>query len=290
MADNILLRPSALFCDRPWRASIRGLCAIVLALSVAACSGDDEVPYVERPVHDLYNSAKALLDSGAYEPAAKAFDEVERQHPYSKWATKAQIMAAYAYYLDNDYDDAIIALDRFIQLNPSHRDVPYAYYLKGLSYYEQISTVDRDQAMTENALSTLNELLTRFPESTYSRDAKIKVELTYDSLAGKEMEIGRYYLFQRQYLAAINRFKRVIDEYQTTTHVPEALLRLTEAYMSLGLDAEAKKTAAVLGHNFPGSDWYAEAYTLVQGGPPPGTSTAGEAPTDEPEESWYVFW
>ncbi|MEQ8666374.1 MAG: outer membrane protein assembly factor BamD [Rhodospirillales bacterium] len=256
-----------------------------LILTLAACAADDETPYVERPVHELYNSAKAMLDEGAYTQAAKAFDEVERQHPYSKWATKAQIMAAYSYYLDNDYDDAIIALDRFIQLNPSHRDVPYAYYLKGLSYYEQISTVDRDQAMTENALSTLNELLTRFPESTYSRDAKIKVELTYDSLAGKEMEIGRYYLFQRQYLAAINRFKRVVDEYQTTTHVPEALLRLTEAYTALGLDGEARKTASVLGHNFPGSEWYAEAYALVQGAPTP-----GEEPAGEPEESWYKFW
>ena len=258
---------------------------LVLVLGIAACSSDDEEAYVERPVHILYNSAKAHLDAGAYKAAAAGFDEVERQHPYSKWATKSQIMSAFAYYLDNDYDDAIIALDRFIQLNPSHKDVPYAYYLKGLSYYEQISTVDRDQAMTENALATLNELLTRFPESTYSRDAKIKIELTYDSLAGKEMEIGRYYLFQNQYLAAINRFKHVVDEYQTTTHAPEALLRLTEAYMALGLVDEAKKSAAVLGHNFPGSEWYASAYTLVTG-----EQLADEDGDGEPDESWYEFW
>lgn len=258
---------------------------VIALLGVAACSGDEEEVYVERPVHELYNSAKNLLDGGAYKQAARGFDEVERQHPYSKWATKAQIMSAFAYYLDNDYDDAIIALDRFIQLNPSHKDVPYAYYLKGLSYYEQISTVDRDQAMTENALATLNELLTRFPESTYSRDAKIKIDLTYDSLAGKEMEIGRYYLFQDQYLAAINRFKRVVDEYQTTTHVPEALLRLTEAYMALGLVGEAKKTAAVLGHNFPGSDWYVSAYTLVTG-----EQLADEDGDGEPDDAWYKFW
>jgi len=257
---------------------------LITLLGVAACSEDEEV-YIERPVHELYNTAKSQLDAGQYKQAATSFDEVERQHPYSKWATKAQIMSAYAYYLDNDYDDAIIALDRFIQLNPSHKDVPYAYYLKGLSYYEQISTVDRDQAMTENALATLNELLTRFPESTYSRDAKIKIELTYDSLAGKEMEIGRYYLFQEQYLAAINRFKRVVDEYQTTTHVPEALLRLTEAYMALGLVGEAKKTAAVLGHNFPGSDWYASAYTLVTG-----EQIADEDGDGEPDDAWYKFW
>lgn len=262
------------------------LCAVAgLIAFLSACGGAEEVPYVERPVHELYNTAKTQLDNREYKKAATTFDEVERQHPYSRWAIKAQIMAAYAHYLDNDYDDAIIALDRFIQLNPTHRDIPYAYYLKGLSYYEQISTVDRDQAMTESALSTFNELLTRFPESTYSRDAKIKIELTYDSLAGKEMEIGRYYLFQAQYLAAINRFKRVVDEYQTTTHVPEALLRLTEAYMALGLVAEAKKSAAVLGHNFPGSEWYADAYKLVTGEAP-----NADAPGSDSEEAWYVFW
>lgn len=267
-----------------WCLRVLRVLPLIALLGVAACSEDEEV-YIERPVHELYNTAKSQLDAGQYKQAATSFDEVERQHPYSKWATKAQIMSAYAYYLDNDYDDAIIALDRFIQLNPSHKDVPYAYYLKGLSYYEQISTVDRDQAMTENALATLNELLTRFPESTYSRDAKIKIELTYDSLAGKEMEIGRYYLFQEQYLAAINRFKRVVDEYQTTTHVPEALLRLTEAYMALGLVGEAKKTAAVLGHNFPGSDWYASAYTLVTG-----EQIADEDGDGEPDDAWYKFW
>ncbi len=251
------------------------LCAVVLA----ACESEPE-GYVERPVHELYNEAVDAIDRGEYLEAAAGFDEVERQHPYSKWATKAQIMSAYAYYLENRYDDAIIALDRFIELNPSHKDVPYAFYLKGLSYYEQITTVNRDQQMTENALSTLNELLTRFPESSYSRDAKVKIELTYDHLAGKEMEIGRYYLFQGQYLAAINRFKVVVDEYQTTTHVPEALLRLTEAYLALGLTHEAQKSAAVLGHNFPGSDWYQDAYALVRG---------EDRPVDD-EESWYEFW
>lgn len=269
----------------PWmRISLRAL-AVVMILGVSACAGTEEEVYVERPVHELYNTGKAQLDGGQFKEAAKTFDEVERQHPYSKWATKAQIMAAFAYYLDNDYDDAIIALDRFIQLNPSNEDVPYAYYLKGLSYYEQISTVDRDQAMTENALATLNELLTRFPESTYSRDAKIKIELTSDSLAGKEMEIGRYYLFQEQHLAAINRFRRVVDEYQTTTHVPEALLRLTEAYMALGLVGEAKRSAAVLGHNFPGSEWYASAYTLVTG-----EQLADEDGDGEADDAWYKFW
>jgi len=259
---------------------VRSLAVFAVLVALTACESETE-EYVERPVHELYNSAVDEMEREKFKSAAALFDEVERQHPYSKWATKAQIMAAYSYYQANEYDDAIIALDRFIELNPSHKDVPYAYYLKGLCYYEQIATVDRDQQMTENALSTLNELLTRFPESTYSRDAKLKIELTHDHLAGKEMEIGRYYLFLGQYLAAVNRFKNVIENYQTTTHVPEALLRLTEAYVALGLTHEAQKTASVLGHNFPGSDWYEDAYALVRN---------EERPSDDDDDSWYEFW
>ncbi len=221
-----------------------------------------------------------MLAEKRYQEAAKQFDEVERLHPYSIWAIKAQLMSAFAYYEDNRYDDAVIALDRFIQLHPSNKDVPYAYYLKALSYYEQISTTDRDQRMTEDALKTLNELITRFPESKYARDARVKIDLTFDSLAGKEMAIGRYYQRQGQYLAGINRFKTVIDRYQTTTHVPEALLRLTESYLAIGLTGEARKTAAVLGHNFPGSEWYQDAYQLVE----------GTAPQPAEEEAWYQFW
>jgi outer membrane protein assembly factor BamD len=197
--------------------------------------------------------------------AAESFDEVERQHPYSVWATKAQLMAGYAHYEANKYDEAIIALERFIQLHPGNRDIAYAHYLKALSYYEQISDVSRDQLATERARQSLQELIRRFPNSKYARDARLKLDLTLDHLAGKEMEIGRYYLRKDQYLAAINRFRHVVDRYQTTTHVPEALHRLAEAYSALGVTVEAQRNAAVLGHNYPGSEWYIDSYKLVAG-------------------------
>lgn len=234
------------------------------SLLLVACA-DAEEKYVERPVENLYNEALDRLNRGDYQIAAKAFDEVERQHPYSIWATKAQLMAGYSYYQLNDYDDSVIALDRFIQLHPGNRDVAYAYYLKALSYYEQISDVGRDQKMTALALNSLAELTKRFPASKYARDARLKIDLTRDHLAGKEMEIGRYYLGLSQHVAAVNRFQTVVDNYQTTTHVPEALHRLTEAYLALGLVGEAKKTAAILGHNFPGSEWYVDSYEIVEG-------------------------
>ncbi len=250
------------------------------ALAVTACTIKEEPEYVERPVSEIYNTAMNLMQDGYYKRAASEFDEVERQHPYSVWATKAQLMAAYSYYQSNRYDDAIIALDRFTQLHPANRDVAYAYYLKALCYYEQISDVARDQKMTELALDALNEVIKRFPDSEYARDAKIKIDLTYDHLAGKEMEIGRYYLNQKHYLAAINRFRSVVEKYETTTHVPEALHRLTEAYLALGVTSEARKTASVLGHNFPGSDWYSDSYFLFE-----------EKPKTEPEENpWYKVW
>ncbi len=238
--------------------------AVVLLL--CACSQTEEDDYVERPVEDLYNEGMDALQGGNLKTAAQAFDEVERQHPYSVWATKAQLMAAYALYEDSKYDDAVNALDRFIQLHPSNRDVGYAYYLKALSFYEQISDVTRDQSLTDKALRSLQEVIDRFPESTYARDARLKIDLARDHLAGKEMTIGRWYLRQKHYLAAINRFRMVVEHYQTTTHVPEALHRLIEAYTALGLHEEARKTAAVLGHNFPGSEWYVDSYSLV-GGP-----------------------
>ena len=257
------------------------MATFVLAVFVlAACSNKDDEEYVERPVDEIYNEATAALRDGLHKTAADLFDEVERQHPYSKWATQAQLMAAYSYYFGNDYDDAIVALDRFIQLHPSHKDASYALYLKGLSYYEQISDIARDQRMTELALKTLNELIARYPESRYSRDAKLKVDLTRDHLAGKDMEIGRYYLNQGHYLAAINRFRVVIDRYETTTHVPEALHRLAESYHALGIDEEAKKAAAVLGHNFPGSEWYIDSFEMIEG-------QSVRADQDEP---WYKIW
>ena len=242
----------------------------ILAAALGACSGKKNDDYVERPVEDIYNNAVDLLSQNRYLPAAKEFDEVERQHPYSVWATKAQLMAAYSNYQANKYDDAIVALDRFIQINPSNRDAPYAYYLKALSYYEQITDVQRDAKITELALKSLDEVVTRYPDSSYARDARLKIDLTHDHLAGKEMDVGRYYLVQGQYLAALNRFKFVVDKYQTTSHVPEALHRMIECYLALGLREEATQTAAVLGFNYPGSDWYEDSYALVETGKLPG--------------------
>jgi outer membrane protein assembly factor BamD len=228
------------------------------------CAADEDV-YKEERVESLYNKALAELEDSKYETAAKSFAEVDRQHPYSIWATKAQLMSGYSFYKNNNYDEAIISLDRYISIHPSNKDAPYAYYLKALCYYEQISDIGRDQQMTQLALKTLREITARFPDSKYSRDAAIKIDLTRDHLAGKEMEIGRYYENQGLYLGAINRYKNVIDRFQTTTHVPEALHRLTESYLSLGLIEQAKKTASVLGHNFPGSDWYIDSYEMVEG-------------------------
>lgn len=219
-----------------------------------------------EPVAKLYNKGLANLKKGYYRTAAKDFDEVERQHPYSSWSTRAILMSAYAQYMRNGYDEAVIAAQRFITLHPGHKDAAYAYYLIAISYYEQIADVKRDQTATEKALSALDEVSTRFPDSPYAQDAAAKSVLARDHLAGKEMEVGRYYLKRNSLLAAINRFKTVIIKYQTTTHAPEALYRLTEAYYALGVVGEAQTAAAVLGHNYPNSQWYKDAFNLLQGG------------------------
>lgn len=244
-------------------AATGAMAAALLAL-LAACGGGERA-YVERPVEQLYNEAMDLLLDGDYAAAAESFDEVERQHPYSVWATRAQVMAAYSYYENDAYDEAVIAARRFVDLHPGHRDAPYAYYLVAVSYYEQITDVGRDQRNTELALQSLDELVRRFPNTPYARDASLKVDLTRDHLAGKDMEIGRYYLHGGHYIAAINRFRRVIQNYQTTSHVAEALHRLTESYAALGVRQEAQAAAAVLGHNFPGSEWYIDSYALLVG-------------------------
>ncbi len=244
---------------------------VTALLALSACAAKKHV-YVEQPVDALYNTAMNDIDNGNYKDAVSAFQAVERQHPYSVWATKAQLMEAYAQYERNKYDEAISALDRFIQLHPGNRDTPYAYYLKGLCYYEQISDVGRDQQMTRDALHTFQEVVDRFPDSKYATDAHLKVQLARDHLAGKDMAIGRYYEKQGDYLAALNRFKRVVTRYQTTTHVPEALERMVEVYVALGLVNDARRTAAVLGYNYPGSIWYQYAYRLLRTGQP-GTAT-----------------
>jgi outer membrane protein assembly factor BamD len=215
------------------------------------------------PVETLYNNGVDALNGKRYSAAVKEFDNVEQYYPYSSWSTNAQLMHGYAEYLQNHYTDAIPVLDRFIQLHPTNRDIAYAYYLRALCYYEQIADISRDQHATDQAMTALQEVANRFPDSAYAQDAQLKIDLCRDHLAGKEMEIGRYYERQHLYTAAINRFQRVVDDYQTTNHVPEALHRLTEIYLMLGLTDQAKVTAAVLGHNYPGNRWYADTYNQL---------------------------
>lgn len=248
---------------RSIRATALPSLALSLAvLSLAACkSPEPDIP--DTPVDELYNNALDTLNAGNTRQAAKLFDEVERQHPYSTWATQAQLMSAYSYYLIDSYDDAIPALERFIDLHPGNRGAAYAYYLRALCYYEQIADVSRDQGNTEEAQRALSDVIARFPNTPYARDATLKLDLVRDHLAGKEMAVGRYYMERGQYLAAINRFKSVVDQYQTTTHVPEALERLTESYVALGIYDEAERNASVLGYNYPGSQWYQDAYNLL---------------------------
>lgn len=246
------------------RGSLRFAGVIALTLALGACAGSsEEEAYIERPVNDLYNAALDELKNGNNTRAAAAFQEVERQHPYSQWATRGQVMAAYAYYQANEYDQSIDAARRFVDLHPGHKDVPYAYYLIGISYYDQISDVGRDQKMTLLAYNAFDELIRRFPDSSYGRDAKLKAELAQDHLAGKEMEIGRYYQARGKYVAAANRFRNVVDSYETTTQIEEALHRLAETYLALGIRGEAIKAAAVLGHNYPSSSWYNDSYALL---------------------------
>lgn len=232
----------------------RFLILTISFFALSACAGNQPVEkQTEETVETLYNRAAQALDNEDYALATKNFEEVERQHPYSKWATQAQLMSAYSSYLNQRYDEATLALDRFIELHPGNEDVDYAYYLKALSFYEQISDVRRDQFMTEEAMRALDTLIRLYPDSEYARDASLKRDLTLDHLAGKEMEIGRYYLNRGQINAAINRFRSVVKDYQTTTHTAEALHRLVEAYLTLGLKQEATRVAAVLGYNYPGA-------------------------------------
>ena len=251
--------------------------AVVIALPIAGCATNrakGDLPYVARDVSTLYIAAKSQLDRGNYKAAAALFDEVERQHPYSIWARRAQLMGAYSYYLDGDFAKSTESAQRFLAVHPGNRDAPYAYYLVAVGYYEQISDVTRDQKITQQALDALGELTRRYPTTKYAADARLKIDLVRDHLAGKEMEVGRFYETRREWLAASMRFRRVIEEYQTTTHVPEALMRLTETYLALGVPEEAKKSAAVLGANYPGTDWYEHAYRLIQDYQPKGKAGA----------------
>lgn len=243
------------------------LFSLLLLPLLAACgdASDSDSPAAAASVDTLYNEARDQVDAKDYKNAVKAFEEVERQHPYSDWATRSQVMAGYSAYRAGEYDQAISILDRFVKLHPGNDSTAYAYYLIALCYYEQISDVGRDQKMTEEALRALTEVIKRYPDTEYARDAKLKLDLTYDHLAGKEMQVGRYYLVRDEYLSAVNRFRYVVENYQTTSHVPEALYRLVEAYLRLGVKEEANKYASVLGHNFPSSRWYRDAYKLMGG-------------------------
>lgn len=244
----------------------------ILTLCLVACgSGKKDLEKEDtRPPEEIYNSATKKLDEHSYKSAAKEFLNVEKEHPYSKWAGSAQIQAAYAYYKAEQYDDAINTLQRFTKMSPGSPDVSYAYYLIALSYYNRISDVGRDQDMTLKARQALKDVIARYPNSDYARDAQFKLELTEDQLAGKEMEVGRYYLKRKQYVAAINRFKVVVDQYPKTAQIEEALERLVECYVALGVTPEAQKYAAVLGHNYPGGVWYQDAYGLLLNGKLPG--------------------
>lgn len=244
------------------------LCASTLLLT--ACGGiggggggTNDTAYVARDVETLYSSAKGLLDQGNATLAAALFDEVERQHPYSPWARRAQLMSSFSYYVGRDYNKAIASSQRFLSIHPGNRDAPYAYYLIALSYYEQISDVTRDQKITEQAQIALTEVTRRFPTTEYAADARLKLDLVNDHLAGKEMEIGRFYQRSGRWLAAQIRFQNVVETYQTTSHAPEALYRLTESSLALGVPEEAVKYAAVLGANYPGNEWYEKAFELM---------------------------
>ena len=213
-----------------------------------------------KTVEELYNNGVDALNQKRYKLAVEQFDAVEQNYPYSSWAVNAQLMHGYTEYLQNHYTESVGALDRYIQLHPTSANVSYAYYLRALSYYEQIADIQRDQKGTEQAMAALQDVVSRFPDSAYARDSRLKIDLCRDHLAGKEMEIGRWYQSQKLYAGAIGRFQRVIEDYQTTNHTPEALHRLTEIYLTLGLMDQARKTAAVLGHNYPGSEWYEDSY------------------------------
>ena len=238
------------------------LYALPVAVAILAGCSSTEGPQI-GPVEELYNNAMDNMEQGQFIKALKTFEELDRQHPYSLWATRAQMMIAYAQFRTGEFDEAIAAADRFIRLHPGHKDLAYLYYLRGLSYYFRISDVTRDQGHTLDAMRAFEEVVQRFPKTDYARDAQLKITLCRDHLAGQEMSVGRFYQSQKRYLAAIKRFRKVVDDYQTTTQTPEALYRLTESYLAVGIPEEAKRSAAILGFNYPGSTWYRDAYALL---------------------------
>ncbi|WP_040297687.1 outer membrane protein assembly factor BamD [Afipia sp. 1NLS2] len=267
--------PKRPFFDRLGRQLCFAMGVIVLAAPLGGCGtgnlwdkffAKDET-FVDQPADKLYNEGLFLLnEKNDRKGAIKKFEEVDRQHPYSDWARKSLLMSAYASYQSGDYDECIANANRYISLHPGSPDAAYAQYLVAVSNYDQIPDVSRDQGRTEKAIAALEEVIRKYPNSEYATTAKKKIEGARDQLAGREMTIGRYYMDKRDYTGAINRFKVVVTQYQTTRHVEEALARLTEAYMAIGVVSEAQTAAAVLGHNFPDSRWYKDAYNLVKSG------------------------
>jgi outer membrane protein assembly factor BamD len=252
------------------------LCAVLMT-ALAGCSlfggKDDETNnankdaanYRERTVEQIYADGWRAINNTNWELCSAQFNEVDRQHPYSVWARRAMLISAFCSYQANKYTDAIATADQYISLHPGSQEVAYAFYIKAISLYEQIVDIGRDQSNTEGALVALQDVVQRFPDTEYARDATLKIDLTNDHLAGKEMAVGRYYQSRGDFIGAINRFRTVVDTYQTTPQIAEALERLTECYYSLGLDREAQTAAAVLGKNYPGSGWYKSAYNILQG-------------------------
>mgnify|MGYP001463965521 CR=1 FL=1 len=253
------------------RSVLLALPAVLLPVFLTACASDADVDlatYVEQtdPADQLYNQGLANLEAGRLKEAAAKFDAVDRQHPYSEFARKSMVMSAFAQYRQGNYDEAINAGKRYVNLYPSTPDAAYAQYIVGLSYFRQIRDVTQDQKESRRAIEAMEEVVTRWPDSEYVEDAKTKIRFARDQLAGKEMQIGRYYLERREYLAGIKRFRYVVEQYPNTRHVEEALARLTESYYAMGLASEAQTAAAVLGHNYPDSQWYADSYKLLQSG------------------------
>ncbi len=238
--------------------------AILGGCSILGGNQKEKLAYVERPAEIIYNEGLDRMDRADWDRAILFFEEVERQHPFSKWARRAMLMTAYAHYRSASYEEAVATSQRFISLHPGNESTPYAYYLTAMSFYDQIYDVGRDQATTVQAEAALQQVVRRYPDSDYARDARLKLELTHDHLAGKEMSVGRFYLKQNQTLAAIGRFKNVVKNYETTSHVEEALHRLVESYVTLGIIEEAKLVGSVLGYNYPSSEWYADSYDLLE--------------------------
>ena len=238
------------------------LCFLLL---LVACASDEELALKDKIKKDeeLYQAALNFFDDGNYAAASEEFLEIERLYPFSPMATKAKVMAAYSFYQQEEFEESLAVINDFINFHPADADIPYIYYLRGLNYYDRISDIARDQQMASKAKGAFEDVIARFPHSDYGLDAKLKVTLLNDQLAGKEMEIGRFYLRQKKINGAINRFKQVVENYQRTEHIKEALYRLTESYMILGIASEAEKYAAILGHNYPNSKWYKKAYEIL---------------------------